>query len=77
VEWLEVAKNIDHEFYVVHNLRPNVTYQFRLAARNRIGWSEKGIPTPLVRTKEEGMNKKMCVYIFSYFTSPFSFIPCP
>jgi hypothetical protein len=56
VEWLDVANNIDHEFFVVRNLRPNVTYHFRLAARNRIGWSEKGIPTPLVRTKEAGMN---------------------
>jgi hypothetical protein len=56
VEWLDVASNIDHEFYVIRNLRPNVTYQFRLAARNRIGWSEKGIPTPLVRTKEAGIN---------------------
>ncbi|XP_033609355.1 obscurin isoform X4 [Cryptotermes secundus] len=57
VEWLDVANNIDHEFYVIHNLRPSVTYQFRLAARNRIGWSEKGIPTPLVRTKEAGAPK--------------------
>jgi len=56
VEWLDVASNIDHEFFVVRNLRPNFTYHFRLAARNRIGWSEKGIPTPLVRTKEAGMN---------------------
>jgi hypothetical protein len=55
VEWLDVANNIDHEFFVVHNLRPNVTYHFRLAARNRIGWSEKGIPTPLVKTKEAGI----------------------
>ncbi|XP_021942929.1 obscurin isoform X5 [Zootermopsis nevadensis] len=57
VEWLDVANNIDHEFYVVRNLRSNVTHQFRLAARNRIGWSEKGIPTPLVRTKEAGAPK--------------------
>ena len=56
MEWLDVASNIDHEFFVVRNLRPNFTYHFRLAARNRIGWSEKGIPTPLVRTKEAGMN---------------------
>ncbi|XP_069669104.1 obscurin isoform X4 [Periplaneta americana] len=57
VDWIDVANNIDHEFYVVRNLRPNVTHHFRLAARNRIGWSEKGIPTPLVRTKEAGAPK--------------------
>lgn len=66
MEWLDVANNIDHEFYIVRNLRPNGTYQFRLAARNRIGWSEKGIPTPLVRTKEAGVNN---TYYFSYCIS--------
>ncbi|PSN48207.1 hypothetical protein C0J52_03611 [Blattella germanica] len=38
VDWIDVANNIDHEFYVVRNLRPNVCHHFRLAARNRIGW---------------------------------------
>jgi hypothetical protein len=44
-------------------LRPNIAYQFRLAARNRIGWSEKGIATPLVKTKEAGMiqNMDLCI----------------
>lgn len=54
VDWLDVAKNIDHEFYVVHELRSETNYQFRLSARNRIGWSDKGIPTDLVKTKEPG-----------------------
>jgi hypothetical protein len=61
VEWLDVANNIDHEFYVIHTLRPNVAYHFRLAARNRIGWSEKGIPTPLVKTKETGMTQYIVI----------------
>ncbi|XP_075169287.1 obscurin isoform X4 [Haematobia irritans] len=42
--WTTIADNIDHEFYLVHDLQPNTQYQFRLASRNRIGWSEMGIP---------------------------------
>ncbi|XP_053962910.1 obscurin isoform X2 [Anastrepha ludens] len=42
--WTTIADNIDHEFYLVHDLQPNTKYQFRLASRNRIGWSEMGIP---------------------------------
>ncbi|XP_067629054.1 obscurin isoform X3 [Eurosta solidaginis] len=42
--WMTIAENIDHEFYLVHDLQPNTKYQFRLASRNRIGWSEMGIP---------------------------------
>lgn len=57
VEWKDVASNIDHEFYVVRDLQPNTSYQFRLASRNRIGWSDKGIPTHLVKTKEAGASK--------------------
>lgn len=57
VEWKDVASNIDHEFYVVKDLRPDTSYQFRLSSRNRIGWSDKGIPTHLVKTKESGSPK--------------------
>ncbi|XP_069964240.1 obscurin isoform X3 [Bactrocera oleae] len=42
--WTTIADNIDHEFYFVNNLQPNTKYQFRLASRNRIGWSEMNIP---------------------------------
>ncbi|XP_043645488.1 obscurin isoform X5 [Drosophila teissieri] len=42
--WTTVADNIDHEFYLLHDLQPNTNYQFRLASKNRIGWSEMGIP---------------------------------
>ncbi|XP_016928763.3 obscurin isoform X6 [Drosophila suzukii] len=42
--WTTVADNIDHEFYLLHDLQPNTSYQFRLASKNRIGWSEMGIP---------------------------------
>lgn len=57
VDWVTVAENIDHEFFVVRDLEPDTSYQFRLSSRNRIGWSEKGIPTGLVKTKESGAPK--------------------
>uniref|UniRef100_A0A1B6KVF2 Protein kinase domain-containing protein n=1 Tax=Graphocephala atropunctata TaxID=36148 RepID=A0A1B6KVF2_9HEMI len=57
VDWIDVASNIDHEFYLVRNLKPNTSYQFRLASRNKIGWSEKGIPTMAIKTLDEGAPK--------------------
>ncbi|KAK7869432.1 hypothetical protein R5R35_008161 [Gryllus longicercus] len=57
VEWIDSASNIDHEFYLVSNLKPNTNYLFRLSCRNRIGWSEKGIPTKLIKTQEAGAAK--------------------
>ncbi|XP_041975028.1 obscurin-like isoform X6 [Aricia agestis] len=54
VEWKTVAENIDHEFFVVRDLQPDTSYQFRLSSRNRIGWSDKGIPTNLIKTKQSG-----------------------
>lgn len=44
--WIDVADNIDHEFYLVRDLEEKTNYQFRLASRNRIGWSGMGIPKP-------------------------------
>jgi serine/threonine protein kinase len=49
-----VADNIDHEFFLVRNLSPNTDYQFRLAARNKFGWSDRSIGTQSVSTKEPG-----------------------
>ncbi|XP_058062873.1 obscurin [Anopheles bellator] len=57
VDWVDVASNIDHEFYLVHDLRPNAGYQFRLAAYNRIGWSDRGIPTKTITTLDAGAPK--------------------
>lgn len=54
--WIDVAKNIDHEFYLVHGLHEKTNYQFRLGARNRIGWSEMGIPKT-VNTQPDGSAK--------------------
>lgn len=54
VEWTEAARNIDHEFYAVRTLEPNQSYVFRLASKNAIGWSEQGVHTAMIRTKEAG-----------------------
>ncbi|XP_065086396.1 obscurin isoform X3 [Ochlerotatus camptorhynchus] len=49
-DWVDVASNIDHEFYLVHGLSPNTNYQFRLAAYNRVGWSDRGVATKNIGT---------------------------
>jgi hypothetical protein len=49
--------NIDHEFFLVRNLCPKLEYQFRLAARNHIGWSDKGVPSAIVKTRDVGCPK--------------------
>lgn len=54
IEWTETAKNIDHEFYLIKTLEPQKSYVFRLASKNVIGWSDQGVPTGLVKTKEAG-----------------------
>lgn len=51
IDWAELAGNIDHEFFLVRDLVPNTSYNFRLAARNRIGWSEHGVPSKLAKTR--------------------------
>lgn len=54
IDWINVASNIDHEFYLVKELQPSTSYHFRLAAKNRIGWGDKGFETNLIQTKTEG-----------------------
>ncbi|XP_037043462.1 obscurin isoform X3 [Bradysia coprophila] len=55
-EWIDVADNIDHEFYLVRDLEEKTNYQFRLGSRNRIGWSDMGIPRPIT-TEVAGVPK--------------------
>ncbi|XP_076165903.1 obscurin isoform X4 [Ptiloglossa arizonensis] len=57
IDWVDIASNIDHEFFLVRDLTPGTSYNFRLAARNRIGWSEKGIPSKLIKTRPVGCPK--------------------
>ena len=56
-DWVELADNIDHEFFLVRNLTPRTEYQFRLAARNKFGWSDRSIPTKRIMTKSTGSPK--------------------
>ncbi|XP_051165291.1 obscurin isoform X2 [Leptopilina boulardi] len=56
-DWIDLGSNIDHEFYLVRDLKPNTSYDFRLAARNRIGWSDKGIPAHVIKTREKNVPK--------------------
>lgn len=57
LEWITQARNIDHEFYLLAGLEPLKSYHFRLAAKNAIGWSEQGVPSPVVTTKATGTPK--------------------
>lgn len=49
-----MAKNIDHEFWVMQNLRAYTNYEFRLAAMNHIGWGPIGPSSPIIRTHFPG-----------------------
>lgn len=53
-DWTDLAENIDHEFFLVRNLTANTDYQFRLAARNKFGWSDRSIATEPITTKDPG-----------------------
>ncbi|KAK9877930.1 hypothetical protein WA026_020153 [Henosepilachna vigintioctopunctata] len=55
MEWTKRADNIDHEFYLMKGLQPNKTYLFRLAAKNAIGWSELGVTSAPISTKDSGV----------------------
>lgn len=52
MEWTKKADNIDHEFYLIGGLVADKGYIFRLSARNAIGWSDPGVPSAVIRTKE-------------------------
>lgn len=54
-KWKVIAENIDHEAWVVHDLKSSTNYQFRLLAMNKIGWSIPGFPTNNVTTKMTGI----------------------
>ncbi|XP_045464007.1 obscurin isoform X4 [Harmonia axyridis] len=55
MEWTKKADNIDHEFYMMRGLQPNKTYLFRLAAKNAIGWSDLGVTSAPISTKDAGV----------------------
>lgn len=53
----DIADNIDHEFYLVHDLQPKAAYVFRIASRNRIGWSESTTQSDVVVLQDVGAQK--------------------
>lgn len=53
----DIADNIDHEFYLVHDLQPKGAYVFRIAARNKIGWSECATQSDVAVLQDIGAQK--------------------
>merc|ERR1719433_954340 len=39
IDWVDLADDIKHEYFVVDNLRPSHGYKFRVLAKNQFGWS--------------------------------------
>lgn len=54
IDWVELADDIRHEYFVVDNLRPSHGYKFRVLARNQFGWSIPSIPSGIVMTPSTG-----------------------
>jgi len=57
IDWVDLADDIRHEYYVVDNLRPSHGYKFRISALNKFGWSVPSIPSPIAMTPSSGASK--------------------
>merc|ERR1711962_997569 len=57
IDWVDLADDIRHEYYVVDNLRPSHGYKFRISAKNKFGWSVPSIPSPIAMTPTSGASK--------------------
>merc|ERR1712088_223548 len=57
IDWVDLADDIRHEYYVVDNLRPSHGYKFRVLARNTFGWSIPSIPSGIVMTPSSGSSR--------------------
>ncbi|KAG7177807.1 Obscurin-like 6 [Homarus americanus] len=49
-----LAENIDHEFYLVKTLVAESVYQFRVAAKNFVGWGDFSASTAAIKTLPSG-----------------------
>merc|ERR1712147_370662 len=50
IDWVDLADDIKHEYFVVDNLRPSHGYKFRVLAKNQFGWSIPSVPSGIVMT---------------------------
>merc|ERR1719195_2541879 len=57
IDWVDLADDIRHEYYVVDNLRPSHGYKFRILAKNQFGWSIPSIPSGIVMTPSSGASR--------------------
>ena len=57
IDWVDLADDIKHEYFVIDNLRPSHGYKFRVAAANQFGWSIPSIPSPIAMTPSTGASK--------------------
>merc|ERR1712168_1111600 len=57
IDWVDLADDITHEYFVVDNLRPSHGYKFRILARNQFGWSIPSIPSGIVMTPSSGSSR--------------------
>ena len=57
IDWVDLADDIRHEYYVVDNLRPSHGYKFRVLACNKFGWSIPSIPSAIAMTPSTGASK--------------------
>merc|ERR1719273_2765362 len=57
IDWVDLADDIRHEYYVVDNLRPSHGYKFRTLACNKFGWSIPSIPSAIAMTPSTGASK--------------------
>ena len=57
IDWVDLADDITHEYFVVDNLRPSHGYKFRVLAKNQFGWSIPSIPSGIVMTPSSGSSR--------------------
>merc|ERR1719326_1243036 len=57
IDWVDLADDIKHEYFVVDNLRPSHGYKFRVLAKNQFGWSIPSIPSGTVMTPSSGASR--------------------
>merc|ERR1712142_1394479 len=57
IDWVDLADDIKHEYFVVDNLRPSHGYKFRVLAKNQFGWSIPSIPSGIVMTPSSGSSR--------------------